>query len=80
MNVILTESFLKKYKKDFRKYNFKISDLLKELKNVKLITLKQPYYKVKFKINTISIRGVVFLNINNKILPVFLVLKKDKKY
>jgi len=56
MNVIITNSFLKRFKKEFRKNNFLISDLVKELKKEKLITLKIPLFKVKFKLNKISIR------------------------
>jgi serine protease inhibitor len=56
MNVIITKSFLEKFKKDFRKNHFLISELVKELKKEKLITLKIPYFKVKFKLNKLSVR------------------------
>jgi len=36
MNIVITKSFLNKFKKDFRKNNFLISDLVKELKKEKL--------------------------------------------
>ena len=80
MNVIITNSFLKRFKKEFRKNNFLISDLVNELKKEKLITLKIPLFKVKLKLNKISIRWIVLVNHKNYILPIFIVLKKDKKY
>jgi len=80
MNIIITKSFLENFKKDFRKYNFSIITLVDELKKEKLITLKIPYFKVKFKLNKISIRWVVLVNHNDFILPIYIVLKKDKKY
>jgi hypothetical protein len=42
--------------------------------------LKIPYFKVKFKLNKLSVRWVVLVNYNNLILPIYIVLKKDKKH
>lgn len=78
MNIILTNSFIKKFKKDFRKYHFSIYELINQLKKSKPLNLEKPYSKVKLKLNNISIRWIVLININNKLLPIYLVLKKDK--
>ncbi len=45
-----------------------------------LITLKQPYFKIKTQINAFAIRGVVFAEVNTRIIPLVLFAKKDKKY
>jgi hypothetical protein len=51
MNVIITKSFLNNFRKDFRKYNFSLTDLVNGLINTKKIKLKQPYNKVRLKLN-----------------------------
>ena len=80
MNVIITKSFLNNFRKDFRKYNFSLTDLVNGLIDTKKIKLKQPYNKVKLKLNWVDIRWIVLINLWRKILPIYLVLKKDKKY
>lgn len=80
MNVIFTDSFLKKFKKDYRKYNFSISELAVKLKKTEYLQLDEPFCKVKLKLNNVAIRWIVLLNINNSVLPVYIVLKTDKKY
>jgi hypothetical protein len=51
MNIILTNYFVKNFKKEFRKFNFSIGELVDELKKAKTINLKKPYSKVKIKLN-----------------------------
>ncbi len=80
MNVIFTHSFLKKFKKDYRSYNFSILELAIKLKRTQYLKLEEPFHKVKLKLNNVAIRWIVLLSIKDKILPIYIVLKKDKKY
>ena len=79
MNVIMTHTFIKNFKKDFRKYWFLISDLALELKNQKYLKLKHPIYKSKFKFNKIAVRWIIYFENEWSVIPIFFVLKKDKK-
>ncbi len=79
MKVIITKSFKDKYLKKFKNY-FEIKDLvdilLKKEKN--FISLHFPFLKFKNKINKVSFRWVIFLFMEEKIVPIFIALKKDK--
>jgi len=80
MNIVLTNTFILEFKKKFRKNNFSINKFVNKLKKEKILKLQYPFFKVKLNMNNIAVRWIVFLNINNKVIPVFFVLKKDKKY
>jgi len=79
MKIIISETFQKKFLNKLNKY-FTIKDLINELSKEKFnIVLKRPFYKLKFKINLVEFRWVVLIIQNEKIIPLILYLKKDKK-
>ncbi|MBS9775276.1 hypothetical protein KGV52_01025 [Candidatus Gracilibacteria bacterium] len=81
MKVIITQKFTKVYYKKLMKYFSlqELTDLILE-KHHTLIPLHIPYFKIKSNINSISVRGVVFVYKQGKfIVPIILFLKKDKK-
>ncbi len=81
MEVLITKTFKKKYIKKYEKY-FKISDFVDILKNKyhTFIELHNPFLKVKNDINFVSFRWIIFTFKENKIVPIFIALKKDKKF
>jgi hypothetical protein len=80
MKIIITNTFDKKFLKKLNKY-FSILELINELKNKKIkIFLKDSFYKVKIKLNSVDFRGVVLLVFEDKMVPLILYLKNDKKY
>jgi len=80
MKIIITNRFEKEYLKNFKKY-FSTKDLVLDLKNKKhtFVSLHDPFFKIKNKLNLVDFRGVVAFMKNNKIIPLFIFLKKDKK-
>lgn len=80
MKIILTKSFIQDFDKDFKNYNINHIDLILKLKSTKIINLTNPFIKFKITVKKISLRWVWIINDNNKIIPIFFVLKKDKKY
>ena len=80
MKIILTKSFIKDFEKDFKNYNLTYQDLVFKLKTTKIINLVNPFIKFKITIKWISLRWIGIINDNNKTIPIFFVLKKDKKY
>jgi hypothetical protein len=52
--------------------------LLQE-KNHTFIDLKHPYKKFKYKIWNISLRSILFMNVKDKIIPIFIAKKTNKK-
>ncbi len=81
MSTIITKGFKKKYFNTFEKY-FSLENFVKNLADKKhnFISLHYPYFKIKQKINTVSVRWIVFIIENELIVPIILFLKKDKKY
>lgn len=79
MKIIFTKSFKKDFLKEFKRYNVTISDLLIKLNKFKPIYLKNPFFKAKFDINWVSLRGIIVINDIKTIIPLYFVLKKDKK-
>jgi hypothetical protein len=81
MKIIITKRFDKYYLKDLEKY-FPKKSLLHLLKNKyhTFISLHFPYFKFKGKTKTIQVRGVLAIFKENKVIPLILYLKKDKKH
>jgi len=79
MKIIITSSFKKQFFKDFKNHNIEIETFVNKLKILKPIFLKYPFYKTKFDICWVSFRGIVVINDLWNMLPLFFVLKKDKK-
>jgi len=78
MKIIISETFEKKFLTKFKKY-FSIEDFINSLQKYKIwITLKDPYFKIKLKINLVDFRWVILLIENEKIIPISIYLKKDK--
>jgi len=78
MKIIITETFEKNFLKEFKKYNFKLENFVEILRKTNLINLKEPYFKIKLSLNNVSLRWIVIKNDIWKIIPVFIVLKKNK--
>jgi len=79
MKVIITKIFQQNFDKDFKKYNFDLNTFVEVLKKTKQITLKSPYFKIKIFLDWVSIRWISMINDIWNIIPIFIVLKKDKK-
>jgi hypothetical protein len=81
MRVILTDRFKNEYLKLFLKY-FTKENLVKHLKerNHTFISLHYPFVKLKNKINTLALRGVILIIKDNTIVPLMMFTKKDKRY
>lgn len=80
MKIILSKQFITDFENDFRKYTINHRDLILKLKETKIINLKNPYVKIKTYINWISIRWIWIFNEEKTLVPLFFVLKKDKRY
>ncbi len=80
MKIILSKNFIQDFEKDFKNYNLTYQDLVLRLKSTKIINLVNPFIKFKITIKWVSLRWIWIVNDNNKIIPIFFVLKKDKKY
>jgi len=76
MRIIITNSFLKKYKKIVWLINLKKLSL--KIKKINLITLKYPYLKLKLNIWWIAIRWVLLKTHWWNFIFLILCLKKDK--
>jgi len=79
MKIILRKTFINDFDNEFKRYSINHIDLIKKLKETNLINLKNPYVKIKTYINWISIRWIWILNEEKTLVPVFFVLKKEKK-
>lgn len=77
MKIIITKTFLKDFKEVFYDEKF-LWIFFRKLKEKKLIFLTDKLYKFKFYIKTISVRWVIFINVNNVFIPILLVKKSDK--
>jgi hypothetical protein len=77
--IIITNRFKEKYMKWLIKY-FTLNKFISVLKskNHNFVSLHNPFEKYKIKINWVNFRGVVFILLWNKIIPLFIYLKKDK--
>jgi hypothetical protein len=53
---------------------------LKKVNETKLIFLSDELYKFKFYIKTVSVRWIIFLNIENAFIPILITKKSDKNY
>jgi hypothetical protein len=51
---------------------------LKKLKETNFIFLENRLYKFKFYIKTVSVRWIIFLNVNDFYIPILLTKKSDK--
>jgi len=80
MRIVITKTFEKDFIKVLKYRNFlnDFSDLLKK-KSHTFIDLKDPYKKFKYKIWNISLRSILFFSFENKIIPIFIAKKSDKK-
>ncbi|MDP2090381.1 MAG: hypothetical protein Q8K30_02180 [Candidatus Gracilibacteria bacterium] len=80
MKVLITKRFEKEYLKKLTKYLSK-NDLVKILNNKShiLISLHDPFFKFKNKINLVDFRGVIAIIENEVIVPLYVYLKKGKK-
>lgn len=81
MKIIITKRFEKEYLKELNKYftKEKLAQNLKEKKH-KFISLHFPYFKFKSKLNLVDFRWILLFVWEDKIIPLILFLKKDKKY
>ena len=63
------------------KYEAFLDNFIKllEEKNHTFVNLKYPYKKFKYKIANISLRSILFMNVKNKIIPIFIAKKTNKK-
>lgn len=80
MKIILSNQFIIDFENDFKKYWISYQWLVLKLKETKIINLKNPYFKIKIYINWISLRWIWIFNNKNTVVPLFFVLKKDKKF
>lgn len=51
---------------------------IKKLKEIRFVWLGTDLYKFKFYIKMVSVRWIVFLNINNTYIPILISKKSDK--
>jgi len=77
--IIITKRFEEKYLKNMKKY-FSVNKFVEILKSKKhnFISLQNPFEKFKLKINWVDFRWVIFLVLEDKIVPMLIYLKKDK--
>lgn len=80
MKIILSKKFIIDFENDFKKYWINHQELVLKLKETKIINLKNPYFKIKTYINWISLRWIGVFNDKNTLVPLFFVLKKDKRF
>lgn len=80
MKVILTKTFINDFEKQFKKYWINHNNLVLKLKQTKVINLQNPYFKIKTQINWVDLRWLWIFNAEKSLIPLFFVLKKDKKY
>ncbi len=80
MEILITKTFEKFISKHFSNYFIDLEDFSFEIKKsfFEEMYLKRPIMKFKIKINRLSYR-VVWLVKNEKIVPILIFLKKDKK-
>lgn len=81
MKVIITQRFEKEFLFPLKKY-FKTEDFILALKNKShtFIFLNSQFFKIKNKINFVDFRWFLAFIENDKIIPLFIFPKKDKKY
>lgn len=81
MKVLITKWFEKEYLKNLSRY-FNKNKLAENLKSKKynFISLHFPYFKFKSKLNSVDFRWILLIIEDDKIIPLMLFLKKDKKY
>ncbi|MCH2188979.1 hypothetical protein MK079_04090 [Candidatus Gracilibacteria bacterium] len=81
MKIIMTHRFKKYYLKHLEKYfsPHQVCEYLKKKEHT-FITLTFPYFKFKITINGVSFRGVGIIIQTEKIIPLLIFLKKDKKH
>lgn len=81
MEIIITKRFEKEYIKKLLKY-FHQNELILVLKTKqhKFISLHDPFFKFKNKINSTDFRWVIAFVDWKSVIPLFIFLKKDKKY
>lgn len=79
MRIIITKRFEKEYLKQLNKYFSKL-DLVNSIKskNHNFISLHDPFFKFKNKLNLVDFRWVLVMFKNNDIIPIMIYLKKDK--
>ena len=80
MKIILTKTFIKDFEKEFKNHNISHIDLVNKLKSTRIISLTNPYVKIKITIKWISIRWIWIFNDFKKLIPIFFVLKKNNQY
>ena len=76
MKVIITDSFLNRYKKVISIIN--LEKLLLKIKEINLITLKYPYLKLKLNIWWVAVRWVLLKTNWWNLVFLILCFKKDK--
>lgn len=79
MKVIITNHFEKKEYKFISKY-FTLGIFCNKLKRLNLITLKDPYFKLKFYLWWVSFRWVILMTKSWNFVPLMISLKKEKDW
>lgn len=80
MKIILSKQFITDFENEFKKYSINHNDLVLKLKEINIIKLKNPFFKIKTNINWISLRWIWVLNDKESLIPIFLVTKNNKKF
>jgi len=79
MNIVITNTFKKEFISIFKSESL-MTGFCEKIKYSKNIRLDFPLDKIKFKYVWIDIRWIIFIWIKDKILPIFIIKKSNKKY
>lgn len=79
MKIVITNNFEKREYKFISKY-FTLEDFCNKIKKLNLITLKDPYFKLKFYFWWVSFRWVILVTKSWNFVPLIISLKKDKDW
>ena len=79
MNIVITDTFKKEFISMF-KSDVLIWKFCKKINKSKVINLDYPLDKIKFNFIGISIRWLIYISIKDKVLPILIVKKSNKKY
>ncbi len=77
MKIIITDAFKKNFKEIFINDIF-LDVFLKKLKETNFISLDKNILKFKFYVRTVSVRWIIFRNLNNSYIPIIIAKKSDK--
>lgn len=79
MKIIITENFEKKEYKFLSKY-FLIEEFCTKIRQIKFISLKDPFFKLKFYLWWVSFRWVILITKSWNLVPLMISLKKEKDW